>query len=152
MNRNPLTYASMIAACAVACAAFTAVAQRGTTMISLEAMTIGMPPGGFEFARTGKATWDNGNVVADFAANGGRAIEQSSTDRTDYRFPLAIYSVFRPRTSKLLSVSTQSPEPSIAPAASPCALSTRTTTTSCAPTRLRTMSACIALSTVVASR
>ena len=30
-------------------------------------------------------------MVADATAAGGRAIEQTSTDKTDYRFPLAIY-------------------------------------------------------------
>lgn len=94
MKRNPnlmfrpLICASTIAVCAVACAAF---AQKGTPMISIETMTIGIPPAGFEFARTGQGKPGQWNVVSDSAATGGRAIEQSSTDRTDYRFPLAIY-------------------------------------------------------------
>jgi len=33
-------------------------------------------------------------VVSDVSAAGGRAIEQTSTDKTDYRFPLAIYKPF----------------------------------------------------------
>ena len=30
-------------------------------------------------------------MVSDASTTGGRAIEQTSTERTDYRFPLAIY-------------------------------------------------------------
>lgn len=61
-------------------------------MIVLEKMDIGSPPADFEFARTGQGGPGQWSVVSDPSANGGRAIEQSSADRTDYRFPLAIYS------------------------------------------------------------
>lgn len=59
--------------------------------ISLVGMTVGAAPRGFEFARTGSGAPAQWKVVADDSADGGRALEQSSTDRTDYRFPLAIY-------------------------------------------------------------
>ena len=45
---------------------------------------------GFQFARTGQGDLGRWIVVSDESSFAGRAIEQSSTDRTDYRFPLAI--------------------------------------------------------------
>jgi hypothetical protein len=60
-------------------------------MIAIEKMDVGKPPAGFEFARTGQGGPAQWAVVSDPTASGGRAIEQSSTERTDYRFPLAIY-------------------------------------------------------------
>ena len=47
----------------------------------------------------GPAQWA---VVADPTAAGGRAIAQTSTDKTDYRFPLAIY---KPHSGKNVEVS-----------------------------------------------
>jgi hypothetical protein len=85
-------FAAAVAACAIACAASIGFAQKGTTMIAIEKMDVGKPPTGFEFARTGQGGPGQWVVVSDPGANGVRAIEQSSTDRTDYRFPLAIYS------------------------------------------------------------
>ena len=60
-------------------------------MIAIDQMILGSPPGGFIFARTGQGPQGEWTVAADPTALAGRAIEQSSTDRTDYRFPLAIY-------------------------------------------------------------
>ncbi|WP_213286478.1 hypothetical protein [Bradyrhizobium sp. sGM-13] len=57
-------------------------------------MTLGSPPAGFSFARTGQGAEGEWNVVADPTAKAGRAIEQQSKDRTDYRFPLAIHESF----------------------------------------------------------
>jgi len=54
-------------------------------------MIPGSPPVGFTFARTGRGGDGVWTVVEDPTALAGRAIEQSSTDRTDYRFPLAIH-------------------------------------------------------------
>jgi glycosyl hydrolase family 59 (putative galactocerebrosidase) len=59
-------------------------------MIAIDQMTSGAPPTGFTFARTGRGGPAEWIVVDDKTAAGGRAIEQTSTDRTDYRFPLAI--------------------------------------------------------------
>ena len=84
-------FAATFAACAIACAASAGLAQQGTTMISIEKMDAGKAPAGFEFARTGQGGPGQWVVVSDPSAAGGRAIEQSSTERTDYRFPLAIY-------------------------------------------------------------
>src|SRR6266496_1612744 len=50
-----------------------------------------MKPFDFEFARTGKGGPAQWTVTSDTSAAAGLAIEQTSADRTDYRFPLAIY-------------------------------------------------------------
>ena len=60
-------------------------------MIPIEKMTVGAAPPEFEFARTGQGGPSQWVVVEDATAASSRAIEQASTDRTDYRFPLAIY-------------------------------------------------------------
>ena len=65
-------------------------------MIAIDHMTVGKPPEGFNFARTGQGGPAQWTVVADQTAAGGRAIEQTSTDRTDYRFPLAIHEASSP--------------------------------------------------------
>jgi hypothetical protein len=75
---------------ALACAGSAGLAQRNATMIAIETMTVGHAPAEFEFARTGQGGPPRWLVVDDVTASGGRAIEQVSTDRTDYRFPLAI--------------------------------------------------------------
>ena len=63
-------------------------------MIAIDRMTTGSPPSGFSFARTGSGVEGEWRVVADPSARAGRAIEQRSTDLTDYRFPLAIHENF----------------------------------------------------------
>ena len=63
-------------------------------MIAIDRMTTGSPPVGFSFARTGSGAEGKWNVIADPTAKAGRAIEQQSTDRTDYRFPLAVHEGF----------------------------------------------------------
>lgn len=60
-------------------------------MIAIDRMTPGSPPAGFSFARTGRGKEGEWTVTADPTAAHGRAVEQTSTDRTDYRFPLAIH-------------------------------------------------------------
>ena len=60
-------------------------------MIAIERMTPGSPPAGFSFARTGRGSEGEWTVTADRTAAAGKVIEQTSTDRTDYRFPLAIH-------------------------------------------------------------
>jgi hypothetical protein len=77
--------------CAIACAGAAALSQTGVTMIAIDKMNIGTAPDGFEFARTGSGSTGRWSVATDPTADGGRAIEQTSADTTDYRFPLAIY-------------------------------------------------------------
>ena len=61
------------------------------TVVAIERVEGGKAPKDFEPARTGQGRASEWQVVDDASANGGRAIEQSSNDTTDYRFPLAIY-------------------------------------------------------------
>jgi hypothetical protein len=76
-------------------------AEQMTTTIAIDKLSTGAPPPEFDFARTGQGTNGRWTVVSDATAGGGRAIEQSSTDATDYRFPLAIY---RPVTARNVDV------------------------------------------------
>src|SRR5436190_10354762 len=77
--------------CAIACAACAGLAETGAIMIAIDKMTPGAAPTDFEFARTGKGAPAKWTVTSDTSAAAGLAIEQTSADRTDYRFPLAIY-------------------------------------------------------------
>jgi hypothetical protein len=83
-----------LVASTLACATLPARAETGVAMTSIESMTIGSKPAGFTFARTGQGGDGEWTVTADTTAAGGRAIEQISTERTDYRFPLAIHDSF----------------------------------------------------------
>lgn len=60
-------------------------------MITFAKTPAGVAPVEFEFARTGSGGPGKWVVVDDASAEGGRAVEQASTEKTDYRFPLAIY-------------------------------------------------------------
>jgi hypothetical protein len=51
----------------------------------------GSLPEHFTAARTGKGAAAEWKIVEDGNVPGGRVLAQTSTDRTDYRFPLAIY-------------------------------------------------------------
>src|SRR5437879_9406647 len=83
--------AATVLACALACAASAGLAETGAIMIAIDKMTPGAAPTDFEFARTGKGAPAQWTVTSDTSAAAGLAIEQTSADRTDYRFPLAIY-------------------------------------------------------------
>src|SRR5215469_9322348 len=48
-------------------------------------------PAQFTFSRTGEGENGRWTLVGDPTADNGRALAQLSTERTDYRFPLAIY-------------------------------------------------------------
>ena len=62
-----------------------------TTTWSFDQMTAGAPPPGFSFARTGSGRPGRWVVraVAD-APSGANVLAQEDSDRTDYRFPVAI--------------------------------------------------------------
>jgi len=64
-----------------------AFAEGDINMIRIDQMTVGKTPPGFSFAHTGQGSDGAWTVVADPTAKGGLAIEQTSTDTTDYRFP-----------------------------------------------------------------
>jgi hypothetical protein len=96
MYRAPCrTRFNRFAAVAVAllgiCVVHLALAQTGVTMIAVDKMEVGSTPADFDSWRTGQGGAARWLVVADQTAAGGRAIEQVSADKTDYRFPLAIY-------------------------------------------------------------
>jgi hypothetical protein len=74
----------------ILCSGSDGFSQSAATAISFAKMEIGSAPTDFQFARTGQGSLGRWVVVSDESSFGGRAIEQSSTDRTDYRFPLAI--------------------------------------------------------------
>ena len=78
-------------ACVIACGGTAGFTQTGATMIAINKMTPGAAPAGFEFERTGQGGPAQWAVTSDASATTGLAIEQTSTDTTDYRFPLAIY-------------------------------------------------------------
>jgi hypothetical protein len=96
---KPVTFASIKRilaatnlACAIACAGSVAgLTETGAIMIEIDKMTLGAEPAGFDFARTGQGGPARWAVTSDPSAAAGLAIEQTSTDTTDYRFPLAIY-------------------------------------------------------------
>ena len=48
--------------------------------------------------RTGQGAVGDWRVVRDVSASHGKAIEQASADKTDYRFPLAVYEPLSSRT------------------------------------------------------
>ncbi len=50
-----------------------------------------LPPDFLTAWRTGQGALGDWRTVQDASAPGGKAIEQSGADRTDYRFPLAVY-------------------------------------------------------------
>ena len=79
----------------------TALAQAGAIMIAIDQMKVGAAPAEFEIARTGRGSVGQWTVVTDATAVKGQAIEQTSADPTDDRFPLAIY---RPASANNLDV------------------------------------------------
>jgi hypothetical protein len=69
----------------------TATAQGKTMNISFVPAAGASLPNGFSIARTGRGAQASWAAIADPAVAGGFVLGQTSTDRTDYRFPLAIY-------------------------------------------------------------
>jgi hypothetical protein len=76
--------------------------QSAAAVVAIANMEIGTTPADFTFSRTGQGDTGKWTVVNDETSFAGRAIEQSSTDRTDHRFPLAI---FEPLVAKNIEVS-----------------------------------------------
>lgn len=98
----------LASATALSLLAFTANAanetavRAGVTKIDFAQNGIGAPPEDFEFSRTGNGPPGDWAVVRDVTAGGGAAIEQSSRDPTENRYPLAIY---KPASVKNLELS-----------------------------------------------
>jgi len=81
-----------LAALGMLCLATRAQAQAGPGSPDLARYAAGpLPPEFLTTWRTGQGALGNWQVVEDASAPGGKAIEQSGADRTDYRFPLAVY-------------------------------------------------------------
>ena len=83
--------AAFVAAGFLATSGSDAFSQSAATIIAIAKMEVGAAPTGFKFARTGQGASSKWAVVSDATSSEGRVIEQSSTDRTDNRFPLAIF-------------------------------------------------------------
>jgi glycosyl hydrolase family 59 (putative galactocerebrosidase) len=73
----------------------------GPISVDLSTAAPGGEPAGFVFWRTGQGDAGKWTIVADPTAANGRAIAQVSRDRTDYRFPLAIYKPYTGRDLEL---------------------------------------------------
>ena len=101
-NRPPLVLAVVIVATAIVFCGSDGFSQSAATDMAIAKMDVGAPPADFKFARTGQGSEGQWTVVSDPTFFSGRVIEQSSTDRTDYRFPLAI---FEPVVAKNVDVS-----------------------------------------------
>ncbi len=86
---------------ALACAYAPAFAPTGATMIAIEEMDSGDLPAEFDIWRTGEGGPARWAVMADATATSGKVIEQTSTETTNYRFPLAIY---KPITTRNVDV------------------------------------------------
>ena len=100
MNRRSVMVALVVIA--TPGSALPALAQGGPTSLSFADAQVGSLPAGFMTARTGKGTAGEWKVVEDPSVAAGRVLAQTSTDRTDYRFPLAIY---QPLTAANVAVS-----------------------------------------------
>jgi hypothetical protein len=85
-----LVLAAVMIAGVIAISGSEGFSQSAATVIAIAKMQVGAAPTGFEFARTGQGGQGQWTVVND-PTSSGRVIEQSSADRTDYRFPLAIF-------------------------------------------------------------
>lgn len=83
--------APMAIMAAMAAAALPARAAGEPVSISFAGAQIGALPPGFAIERTGEGVQADWKVVEDDTATDGRALAQTSVDRTDYRFPLAVY-------------------------------------------------------------
>ena len=92
MNGWAITLRTISAAMFAACIVAPAFAIDGKASIDLEEYRIGVPPlDHFDFGVTGGGQPGQWSVVRDVTAIDGVAIEQSNTDPTENRFPLAIY-------------------------------------------------------------
>jgi glycosyl hydrolase family 59 (putative galactocerebrosidase) len=84
------TLSAFAAVAALGVSASPVLAQDRPVSVDLSAARPGSLPAVFVVARTGKGAPAAWAVVDDPTAHGGRALAQTSTDRTDHRFPLAI--------------------------------------------------------------
>ena len=62
----------------------------GSKTFTFDGDTVGSPPAGFEFGRTGQGAEGKWTVRADRDKPSNHVLVQESADPTDYRFPLAV--------------------------------------------------------------
>src|SRR5437867_2004088 len=139
----------VVVATAVCATLVVAVAQG--SKIDFEKDDVGKPPKGFSFALTGQGKPGVWIVKKDDQAH-GNVLVQTDADRTDYRFPVAVYDDFTARTSTCRFNSKRSLAGSIKVLESSGGIVTKTTITSRAATRSRTTVRFITSSTGVARR
>jgi hypothetical protein len=87
-RRSVLSIPTVIAAFGVA---EPASGQGGPISVSFAGNQAGTLPAEFSIARTGVGAPADWTIVEDATVAAGRVLAQTSTDRRDYRFPLAIY-------------------------------------------------------------
>jgi hypothetical protein len=88
MIRQTAAGMAIIAAMAVSA---TPARSAGPISVPFTEAQIGALPMGFATERTGSGAPAEWEMVQDDTMAGGRVLAQTSSDRTDYRFPLAIY-------------------------------------------------------------
>jgi glycosyl hydrolase family 59 (putative galactocerebrosidase) len=91
MRRSILAFAVAISLVAIGAGPAEVAAQNASTTIDFVQNGIGVPPADFEFWRTERGSPGDWAVVRDTTASAGAAIEQSSRDVAENRYPLAIY-------------------------------------------------------------
>ena len=89
MIRQSVARMAIIAA--MAASATPAQAEGGPISVSFADAPISALPPGFTAERTGSGAPADWKIVEDDTMAGGRVLAQTNSDRTDYRFPLAIY-------------------------------------------------------------
>jgi hypothetical protein len=88
MNKQRAAHIAIMAA--MVASAMPAQAE-GPVSITFADAAVGTLPLGFIVGRTGGGAPGDWKIVDDKTVVAGRVLAQTSTDRTDYRFPLAIY-------------------------------------------------------------
>jgi hypothetical protein len=91
MSGRAIALRAISAAVLAACMVASAFAVDGEVSVGLGGSRIGVPPEEFDFGITGRGQPGKWSAVRDVTAIHGVAIEQSNTDPTENRFPLAIY-------------------------------------------------------------
>jgi hypothetical protein len=95
-------WGGLIGSLAASMVAFGVPSPAAAETVTFANAAVGAAPENFDFARTGQGSPGQWAIVADAGAEAGRALEQTSSEQTDYRFPLAVY---RPLTAKNVEVS-----------------------------------------------